>query len=147
MLCPACKKSDSRVLDSRDEESFVRRRRECLVCHFRFTTYERVEPLKLQVIKRGGSLEDYSREKLARGIYLALEKRPFSKDQIEGIVDDIERTILILNIKRIPTRQIGDLVIDKLKSADEVAYLRFLSVYKSFGSAKKFQVEAEKLKR
>lgn len=147
MLCPACKKSDSRVLDSRDEAHFVRRRRECLGCHYRFTTYERVEPVNLQVVKRNSSMEDYQRDKLARGIYLALEKRPFSAPQIESIIDEIERTILVLNIKKIPTRQIGDLVTDKLKSLDEVGYLRFLSVYKSFGSAKKFQTEAEKLKK
>ncbi|MFA5927332.1 MAG: transcriptional regulator NrdR [Patescibacteria group bacterium] len=147
MLCPACKKSDSKVLDSRDEDQFVRRRRECLKCHYRFTTYERIEPLRLQVIKRDGTPEEYHRDKLARGIYLALEKRPYTREHIENIVDEIERTILVLNIKKIPTRQIGDLVIDKLKEIDEVAYLRFLSVYKSFGSAKKFQTEAEKLKK
>lgn len=147
MLCPACKKSDSKVLDSRDEATFVRRRRECLKCHYRFTTYEKIEAFKIKVVKRDGTLQDYRRDKLARGIYLALEKRPLSDEQIENIINDIEGTILTLNIKRIPTRQIGNLVIDKLKSVDEVAYLRFLSVYKSFGSAKKFQSEAEKLKK
>ncbi|OQA02564.1 MAG: Transcriptional repressor NrdR [bacterium ADurb.Bin400] len=147
MLCPACKRSDTKVLDSRDEDHFVRRRRECLQCHYRFTTYERSEPIKIQVLKRNNTTEEYQREKLARGIRLALEKRPFSKDQIEAIIDEIERTILVLNVKRIPSRQIGDLVTDKLKELDEVAYLRFLSVYKSFGSAKKFQTEAEKLNK
>lgn len=147
MLCPACKKSDTKVLDSRDETTFVRRRRECLICCYRFTTYERLEALRIQVVKRNGATEEYSRDKVARGIRLALEKRPFFEDQIETIIDDVERTILVLNLKRIPSRQIGDLVIKKLKSIDEVAYLRFLSVYKSFGSAKKFQQEAEKLNR
>lgn len=147
MLCPACKKSDSKVLDSRDEHSFVRRRRECLKCHYRFTTYEKVEPIKLHVIKRDGSIQDFKHEKLARGISLALEKRPFSKQQIESFVDEIEGILLNSNIKKFPSRQIGNMVLDKLKSVDEVAYLRFLSVYKGFGSAKKFQTEAEKLKK
>lgn len=145
MLCPACKKSDSKVLDSRDEINFVRRRRECLDCHYRFTTYERLEPIKILVQKRDGHSEEYERQKLARGITLSLEKRPFQKQQIDSIVDDIERTILVLNLKKITSRQIGELVLDKLKQIDDVAYLRFLSVYKSFGSAKKFQSEAEKL--
>lgn len=147
MLCPACKKSDSKVLDSRSETSFVRRRRVCPKCHYRFTTYEKVEPIKLHVTKRDGSIQDYSREKLARGMYLALEKRPFLKEQIESFVDEIEGTLLTSNIKKISSRQIGNMVLDKLKSVDEVAYLRFLSVYKGFGSAKKFQTEAEKLKK
>jgi transcriptional repressor NrdR len=147
MLCPACKKSDTKVLDSRDEINFVRRRRECLKCRYRFTTYEKIESTKLQVIKRDGSVQDFKREKLARGIFLALEKRPFLKQQIELFIDEIEGTLLSSNVKKIPSRQIGNLVLDKLKSIDEVAYLRFLSVYKGFGSAKKFQTEAEKLKK
>lgn len=147
MLCPSCKQSDTKVLESRDEDQFVRRRRECLICRFRFTTHEKIEPVKIQVVKRNGSVQDYVRAKLARGIYLAFEKRPFSESQVETIVDDIERNILLSGLRKIPSRQIGDLVITKLKAADEVAYLRFLSVYKSFGSAEKFQKEAEKLKK
>lgn len=147
MLCPECKKSDTRVLDSRDETRFVRRRRECLRCKFRFTTYERIEPLKIQVIKRNGATEDYLREKVAKGIYLAFEKRPFGTSDIEAIIDDIEHEISRLKSKIIHTKQIGDFVITKIKEVDEVAYLRFLSVYKSFGSAKKFQKEAEKLNK
>lgn len=147
MLCPACKKSDTKVLDSRDEASFVRRRRECIKCRYRFTTYEKIEPVKLHVIKRDGSIQDYEREKLSRGIHRAFEKRPFSKEQIENFVEEIEGILLVSNIKKIPSRQIGNIVLDKLKSIDEVAYLRFLSVYKGFGSAKKFQTEAEKLKK
>lgn len=145
MLCPECKKSDSRVLDSRNEERFVRRRRECLRCKFRFTTYERIDPPKIQVIKRNGSVEDYQRLKVSKGIYLAFEKRPFGPNQIESVIDDIEHEISRLKSKMVHTRQIGDFTIRKLKEVDEVAYLRFLSVYKSFGSAKKFQKEAEKL--
>ena len=147
MLCPECKKSGTKVLDSRNEKRFVRRRRECKRCKFRFTTYERIEPPKIQIIKRTGAAEDYQRIKLANGIHLAFEKRPISLNQIESIIDDVEYEISRLKSKMIHTRQIGDIVISKLKETDEVAYLRFLSVYKSFGSAKKFQREAEKLNK
>lgn len=147
MLCPECKKSGSCVLDSRNEQRFVRRRRECLRCKFRFTTYERIDPPKIHVVKRNGLIEDYQRIKISKGIYLAFEKRPFGPNQIEEVVDDVEHEISRLKSKMVHTRQIGDIVITKLKSLDEVAYLRFLSVYKSFGSAKKFQREAEKLKK
>jgi len=145
MTCPECKKSDTKVLDSRDDSRIIRRRRECLRCHYRFTTYERIESPRLKVIKRSGGVEDYSRLKLSKGISLALEKRPVSPAQIETILDGIEHEITRLKTKYISTKQIGNFVIAKLKETDEVAYLRFLSVYKSFGSASKFQKEAEKL--
>jgi transcriptional repressor NrdR len=147
MLCPECKKSGSQVLDSRNELRFVRRRRECLRCKFRFTTYERIDPPKIHVVKRNGAIEDYQRMKISKGIYLAFEKRPFGPNHIEEVVDDVEHEISRLKSKMVHTRQIGDIIISKLKSTDEVAYLRFLSVYKSFGSARKFQREAEKLKK
>jgi len=145
MLCPECKKSDTKVLDSRTEERFIRRRRECLRCKYRFTTYERIESPRIKVIKRNGQIEDYRREKLSHGIHLALEKRPVTCGQIEGIIDGIEHDITKLKTKFIASKQIGKFVTDHLKEADEVGYLRFLSVYKSFGSASKFQKEAEKL--
>ncbi len=147
MLCPECKKSDTKVLDSRDDLRIIRRRRECLRCHYRFTTYERIESPHIKVVKRNGLTEDYQRPKLAHGINLALEKRPVTCQQIEAIIDSVEHEITKLKTKFIPTKQIGKFVIDKLKEIDEVAYLRFLSVYKSFGSASKFQKEAEKLIR
>jgi len=147
MLCPECKKSDTEVLDSRSEEKFVRRRRECLRCKFRFTTYERIEAPKIQILKRDGTIEDYQRNKMAKGIRLAMEKRPFGENQIENIVSDVEHELSRLKSKLIHTRQVGDIIINKLKDVDEVAYLRFLSVYKSFASAKKFQKEAEKLSK
>ncbi|PIS07631.1 transcriptional regulator NrdR [Candidatus Berkelbacteria bacterium CG10_big_fil_rev_8_21_14_0_10_43_13] len=145
MFCPECKKSDTRVLDSRDDTRVIRRRRECLRCHYRFTTYERVESPRLKVIKRNGESEDYSRDKLSKGIFLAMEKRPVSQAQIEAILDSIEHEITRLKTKFISSKQMGNFAISKLKEVDEVAYLRFLSVYKSFGSASKFQKEAEKL--
>lgn len=134
-------------MDSRSEERFIRRRRECLRCKFRFTTYERIDPPKILVVKRTGSVEDYQRTKVSKGIYLALEKRPFGANQINTIIDDVEHEISKLKSKMVHSRQIGDIIIRKLKMVDEVAYLRFLSVYKSFGSAKKFQKEAEKLNK
>lgn len=147
MLCPLCKKSDTKVLDSRDEDSFVRRRRACLKCSYRFTTFEKIEPPHLKVRKRDGACEMYSRDKLARGINLAFEKRPFNCQQVEDFIRQIEENIIHQHRKEISSKEIGDLVIEKLRITDEVAYLRFLSVFKKFGSAKKFQQEAEKLGR
>lgn len=145
MLCPECKKSDTKVLDSRDDSRVIRRRRECIKCEYRFTTYERVESPRINILKRNGISEEYKREKIARGINLALEKRPFSCTQIESIIDTVEHEIVKLKTKQITSKQVGNIVIETLKNLDEVAYLRFLSVYKSFGSASKFQKEAEKL--
>ena len=145
MLCPECKKSDTKVLDSRDDLRVIRRRRECLRCRFRFTTYERIESPRIKVIKRNGFVEDYQRPKLAHGIHLALEKRPVTSQQAEAIIDSIEHDITKMKTKFITSKQLGKFTIERLKEVDEVAYLRFLSVYKSFGSASKFQKEAEKL--
>lgn len=145
MLCPECKKSDTKVLDSRDDDRYIRRRRECLVCKYRFTTYERIESPHIKVTKRNGSSQDYSRKKLSHGIYLAFEKRPISSAQIEAVINSIEHDITKLKAKFVTSKQVGKFVIERLKEVDDVAYLRFLSVYKSFGSASKFQKEAEKL--
>lgn len=147
MLCPLCKKSDTRVLDSRDEDTFVRRRRECLKCAYRFTTFEKVEPPNLKVRKRDGSCEPYSRNKLAHGINLAFEKRPFSCEQVDDLIRQVEESIIHQHKKEVSSKLIGDMVIDKLRAVDDVAYLRFVSVFKKFGSAKKFQQEVEKLGR
>ena len=145
MLCPLCKKSDTKVLDSRDEDIFVRRRRECIKCTYRFTTFEKADSPRLKVKKRDGSCEDFSHDKLSRGISLAFEKRPFSCNQVDEIIREIEENIIHQHKKEISSKIIGDMVIDKLRSVDEVAYLRFASVFKKFGSARKFQREAEKL--
>ena len=102
------------MLDSRSEERFIRRRRECLRCKFRFTTYERIEPPKIQVVKRNGIVEDYQRAKVSKGIHLALEKRPFGSNQIEAIIDDVEHEMTRLKSKLIHSRQIGDIIIRKL---------------------------------
>jgi len=133
------------VLDSRDEDIFVRRRRQCLKCGHRFTTFEYFESPKLKVAKRNGSVEAYSSDKLARGIRLALEKRPFDAKRVDQFVTEAEQDIMKIGKKIVSSREIGDIVLEKLRLLDDVAYLRFLSVYKKFGSAKKFQKEAEKL--
>ena len=126
----------------------MRRRRECLECKHRFTTFERIETPKLRVVKRSGNKVDYERAKLEKGIRLALEKRPFSESEIEDIVSYIEHKILkIAKDKVITSKQIGDMVTEKLRHVDEVAYIRFVSVYKKFGSAKKFSREIEKMNK
>lgn len=144
MLCPNCHK-DSKVTDSRDDGKTIRRRRECLKCGHRFTTYERIEQPKLFVIKRDKSLQPFDQNKLAKGIRLCFEKRPINPEQIDQYIDDIVVQILSTSNKEISSRQIGDIVIAKIKQIDEVAYLRFISVYKSFNNAQTFIREADKL--
>lgn len=145
MLCALCKNSDTRVLDSRDEGVFVRRRRECKKCLHRFTTFEYYESQKLKVAKRSGEVEIYDQNKLVHGIHLALEKRPFDSARVNQFINDVEQDIMMLGKKIVTSKEIGKIVLDRLRLLDDVAYLRFLSVYKKFGSAKKFQKEAEKL--
>lgn len=145
MQCTQCKKGDTKVVDSRDGHGSIRRRRECLKCGFRFTTYEHMEIPQIKVEKRDGRIENYDREKIITGISKSLEKRPVSEDEIESLIDNIEQEIIVINEKIISTTEIGEIVTKKLKLLDEVAYLRFISVYKSFSSAKNFAKEAQKL--
>jgi transcriptional repressor NrdR len=145
MLCIRCKKADTKVVDSRDDEKTIRRRRECLSCKFRFTTYEKSEIPNFKIKKRNGELEVYDRLKIHRGIIKSLEKRPFSEEKIVALVDDIEQKIIAIQQNIIESHLIGEIVSQQLKKIDEVAYLRFMSVYKSFSSAKSFANEAEKL--
>jgi len=147
MQCTQCKKGDTKVVDSRDGENSIRRRRECLRCGFRFTTYERLEIPQIKVEKRDGRIENYDQQKIERGIRKAIGKRPVSEEEVVDLIDDIEHEIILSNQKIIASRQIGEIVTKKLKKIDEVAYLRFISVYKSFSSAKSFASEAEKLIR
>lgn len=144
MLCPKCKQN-TYVIDSRDVEAAVRRRRECEKCAYRFTTHERLEPITIAVIKRDGSQEPYSREKIRKGIELACQKRTISEQTVDDIVDTIEAQILEIGDNEIPSKKIGELVIEKLRTLDDVAYLRFASVYKAFKSAKSFEKELAKL--
>lgn len=134
MRCPYCKSSDTRVLDSRfsEERDAIRRRRECFACYRRFTTYERVEEVPLWVVKKDGRRELFDREKLLRGIMKACEKRSATLETISALVDDIERTLKDAPNSEVPSMEIGRLVMEHLQTVDEVAYIRFASVYREF---------------
>ena len=149
MNCPNCHKENLRVLEKRDieGEEAIRRRRECIDCGFRFTTYERPEVLNLVVIKKDGRKEVYSREKMAKGVLKALEKRPITEPAVEQILDEIEKEIYSQGEKEVDSKEIGDCILMKLRSVDEVAYLRFASVYKSFEDLSNFKDEVEKLEK
>lgn len=131
MLCPYCGFDQSSVLESRDTEDgkVTRRRRECLRCKKRFTTYERVGNIELKVIKKDGRLEDFDPEKVKRGLEKACWKRPVKKEQIQKIVDEIEMRLLNRKSTRIPSKDIGRMVLSRLRRVDPIAYLRFASVY------------------
>jgi len=145
MICPTCRKSETRVVDSRDDESVVRRRRECLVCKHRFTTYERIEAPRLFVVKKDGRREQYSREKVLTGLRRACEKRPVSDAQTEGIVAGIERELFARGENEVPASLVGEKLMEALKALDPVAYIRFASVYRSFRDVESFQAELAEL--
>lgn len=147
MLCPFCNHPETKVIDSREtgDGKVIRRRRECLKCEKRFSTYEQLELLNFVVVKKDGRKEDYKREKLEKGIRKALEKRPVDDKKIEEAIDEIEYKLQLDRDCEVPAKEIGRLVLEKLKDLDDVAYLRFASVYKGFGSAETFVKEAEKL--
>ena len=147
MRCPFCDYIESKVIDSRptDEGSSIRRRRECLKCTKRFTTYEKVETIPLMVIKKDKSREPFNREKLLNGILRACEKRPVSLDELEKIVNEIEAVIYNSLEREVTTKQIGEMVMNKLKELDEVAYVRFASVYRQFKDINTFLQEVNKL--
>ncbi len=147
MKCPFCGEDSTKVVDSRDisEGRTIRRRRECEKCSRRFTTYEELESLKIVVIKRDGRRQDYSREKLQLGLMKAFEKRPMAEEQIERILSEVEYELHAKHIKEVGSRDVGKMVMKKIKGIDEVAYLRFASVYKAFGSATSFQKEIQKM--
>lgn len=147
MICPKCASDNLKVIEKRDlpAEGAIRRRRKCNDCNFRFTTYERIEVPLLMVKKKSGEQEPYLREKMAAGFYKALEKRPFNEAEIEKLVDEVDRQIQNNGSDEIETSKIGDLVTEKLKETDEVAYLRFVSVYRSFDDVSAFKKELEKL--
>lgn len=147
MRCPFCQFPDSKVLDSRPahDGQEIRRRRECLACHQRFTSYERVEDVPLWIVKKDGQRQAFDRGKILRGILTACEKRPIALDDLERVVDDIERTLRDGHFSEISTRQIGELVMDRLRHMDEVAYVRFASVYRQFTDIEGFRQELERL--
>lgn len=147
MRCPYCENEDSKVIDSRHTEDgkAIRRRRECEQCGRRFTTYEKVEEMILMVIKKDGSRQAFDRNKLLNGIIRACEKRPVSIADMEKIVDDIERGLNNMMEKEIDSNFIGELVMERLKDLDEVAYVRFASVYRQFTDVNTFVQEVERL--
>ena len=146
MKCPYCGKENTRVIDSRPtDDSSIRRRRQCDECGKRFTTYEKVETLPLIVVKKDNNREPYDREKIVAGIVRSCHKRPISMKQINDMVDDIEGQILNMEEKEIPTTTIGSIVMDKLKDLDEVAYVRFASVYREFKDVNTFMDEIKKI--
>ncbi|MBN1189791.1 MAG: transcriptional repressor NrdR [Dehalococcoidales bacterium] len=132
MNCPYCEYSDSRVVDSRDVNEGIRRRRQCLNCNRRFTTYERLQPVGLFIIKKDQRREEFNREKLLGGIRKACEKRPLPTGAIDKLLDEIESGLYHLGKAEIPSTLIGDMVMDKLKDLDYIAYIRFASVYREF---------------
>jgi len=148
MLCPYCQEAESKVIDSRSSEdgAVIRRRRECAVCKRRFTTYERVEERPLLVVKKGGNREQFDRNKILNGLTRACEKRPVSSETIEKIVNAIETDLRDINDREVSSRVIGEMVMDKLRSLDEVAYVRFASVYRQFTDVNSFINTIDQLK-
>lgn len=147
MKCPFCSKENTKVIDSRpaEDNSSIRRRRQCDKCGKRFTTYEKVETIPLIVIKKDDKREPYDREKIEAGIVRSCHKRPVSMSQIYELVDEIETVIFNMEEKEVSSSRIGELVMDKLKEFDSVAYVRFASVYREFKDVSTFMEELKKI--
>ena len=147
MKCPYCNEADTKVIDSRpaDDNSSIRRRRQCERCGKRFTTYEKLETMPLMVIKKDESREVYDRSKIEAGILHSCHKRPVSTQQINQMIDEIENEIFTMEDREVETSAIGELVMQKLKQLDEVAYVRFASVYREFKDVNTFMEELGKL--
>jgi len=149
LRCPSCGQTESRVLDSRpvQEHRVIKRRRECVECGNRFTTYERLERTPLMVIKSDGRRETFDTAKIVGGVVKACEKRPVKIEQVEGLASEVEREVRQLGDNEVPSKLIGELVMDKLKVLDEVAYVRFASVYRRFTDLEEFRREVDRLRR
>lgn len=147
MKCPVCLHEDTKVIDSRiaSDGFSIRRRRECLKCNFRFSTYEEMEILGLSVKKRDGRKESYSREKLIKGLKRSLEKRPVNDDNFKKLINCIERDLQILGKSEIDSHKIGKIIMKHLKKIDKIAFIRYASVYQSFEDLQEFQEELNKL--
>ena len=145
--CPACGHEEDKVVDSRatKENSAVRRRRECLKCGHRFTTYEYIEHTPVMVVKKDGKREHYNREKILNGLLRACEKRPVSMEELEKLVDEVERIVSNRVRDEIPTREIGEEIMKRLAGIDQVAYVRFASVYREFKDVSQFMSELRNL--
>ena len=149
MRCPFCRSSDSRVIDSRElggGES-IRRRRECPHCRRRFTTYERVETVSLVVVKKDGRREEFNPDKLRMKLRVALTKRPVSEDQVDALISRIEGHLLALGVREVPSDIVGEAALRELKELDQVAYIRFASVYREFADLEDLRREMEDLSR
>ncbi|WP_310604786.1 transcriptional regulator NrdR [Anaerosporobacter sp.] len=147
MKCPFCNEENTRVIDSRpaDDNCSIRRRRQCDKCKKRFTTYEKIEVIPLVVIKKDMNREPYNRSKIEAGVFSSCHKRPISVDSITAVVDDIETTIFNMDKSEINSNLIGEIVMDKLKELDPVAYVRFASIYREFKDANTFMDELKKI--
>ena len=147
MKCPFCNQDNTRVVDSRpaDDNTAIRRRRMCDACGKRFTTYEKVETIPLIVIKKDQNREQFDRSKIEAGVLRACHKRPVSEEQIHRLVDDVETEVFNLEEREIPSSVIGEIVMDKLKDLEAVAYVRFASVYREFKDVNTFMDELKKI--
>jgi transcriptional repressor NrdR len=145
MRCPTCKSEDLRVLETRDLDEAIRRRRECAVCGRRFTTFERIDVLRLYVVKRDGRREPYDRGKVLRGVRIACEKRPVSLDAIERLGDAVERELVAAGEAEVPSTRVGDLIIQRLLQLDPIAYIRFASVYREMKTLEAIRREVDSL--
>ena len=145
MKCPYCSQPESKVVDLRDSETgeAIRRRRECLGCHKRFTTYERVEAVPLWVVKKDGRREEFNRRKLLGGLVNASTKRDIAAAQLETIVEDVENALRGRNVTEVRSREVGEMVMQRLRSLDEIAYVRFASVYRSFRDVEQMRATIE----
>jgi len=149
MFCPFCHSEDTKVVDKRDnnETGVTRRRRECISCERRFTTYERIETISLNVVKRSGKIEEFDREKLKRGIIKAVKKRKIPEETIDHLIDDIELKLLNRRSSEVKTTEIGEMVLTRLKKLDTIGYLLFASVYRDFDSIEDFETALSELRR
>lgn len=147
MKCPYCSGEESKVVDSRatEDDGAIRRRRECLGCNRRYTTYEKIEDIPVFVIKRNLTREIFSRDKIINGVIRACEKRPVSRADIDHLVNDIEKTLNNTMTSEVSSETIGEMILDKLRSMDEVAYIRFASVYRKFNDINSFIEEIQRL--
>ena len=145
MRCPFCGSAESRVVDTREVGDGIRRRRECQSCSQRFTTYEQIAKVNLLVIKRDGRRETFDRQKLFDGIWRACAKRPIASEDIENMVGEIEAALYSLGQNEVPSRVVGEMVMDRLKGVDGVAYVRFASVYRSFADLETLKREVDQM--
>ena len=148
MRCPFCENNSLKVLDKRvSSDDSIRRRRECLKCNKRFTTYERAETLDLRVVKKSGEREQFDRTKILKGLLKAFEKRPITTEQIEFALKEIENELRSNDMKEVHSKVIGELIMEKLRQLDKVAYVRFASVYMDFTDLKSFEEIVKNLKK